>query len=73
MVERYYPQIKICGLTRPDQATACADLGADAIGLVFFAKSPRNVTPQQAAVIKAGLPSRVAADRLNLLPLCMPS
>lgn len=61
MVDRYYPQIKICGLTRPDQARACADLGADAIGLVFFAKSPRNVTQEQAAAIKAGLPPQVAA------------
>jgi phosphoribosylanthranilate isomerase len=61
MVDRYYPQIKICGLTRPDQARACADLGADAIGLVFFEKSPRNVTPEQAAAVKAVLPPRVAA------------
>jgi phosphoribosylanthranilate isomerase len=61
MVDRYYPQIKICGLTRPNQARACADLGADAVGLVFFEKSPRNVTLEQAAAIKAVLPSRVAA------------
>jgi len=61
MVDRYYPQIKICGLTLPEQARACADLGADAIGLVFFAKSPRNVTQEQAAAVKAGLPPRVAA------------
>ena len=61
MVDRYYPQIKICGLTRPDQARACADLGADAIGLVFFEKSPRNVSPEQAAAVKAVLPPRVAA------------
>jgi phosphoribosylanthranilate isomerase len=61
MVERYYPQIKICGLTLPDQARVCADLGADAIGLVFFEKSPRNVTPEQAAAVKAVLPPRVAA------------
>jgi phosphoribosylanthranilate isomerase len=61
MVDRYHPQIKICGLTLPDQARACADLGADAIGLVFFEKSTRNVTPDQAAAIKAVLPPRVAA------------
>jgi phosphoribosylanthranilate isomerase len=48
-------------LTLPDQARACADLGADAIGLVFFDKSPRSVTPEQAAAVKAVLPSRVAA------------
>lgn len=61
MPDRYYPQIKICGLTRPDQARACAQLGADAIGLVFHEKSPRNVTLQQAAAIKEALPSGVAA------------
>jgi phosphoribosylanthranilate isomerase len=58
---RWYPQIKICGLTDPAQARACADLGADAIGLVFFAKSPRNVTLNQAKEITAALPDHVAA------------
>lgn len=61
MTDRYYPQIKVCGLTRPDQARACAELGADAIGLVFFAKSPRNVTLKQAASIKSALPPGVSA------------
>lgn len=61
MTARYYPQIKICGLTRPDQARACAELGADAIGLVFFAKSPRNVSEGQAAAVTAALPPQVAA------------
>jgi phosphoribosylanthranilate isomerase len=60
MTDRYYPQIKVCGLTRPEQAVACAQLGADAIGLVFFEKSPRNVTIQQAAAITAALPSQVS-------------
>ena len=36
-------QIKICGLTKVDQAAACVELGADAIGLVFYPKSPRFV------------------------------
>jgi phosphoribosylanthranilate isomerase len=61
MTQRWYPQIKICGLTDPAQARACADLGADAIGLVFFPKSPRNVTVHQAKEITAALPDRVAA------------
>jgi phosphoribosylanthranilate isomerase len=60
-LNRYYPQIKVCGLTRPDQARACADLGADAIGLVFYGKSPRNVTLKQAAAIRAALPPGVSA------------
>lgn len=48
------PQIKICGLTIPDQAAQCAALGADAIGLVFFPPSPRHLElPQARAVVEA--------------------
>ena len=50
------PWIKICGLTDPDAASACAGLGADAIGLVFFEKSPRCVTYDQATEISTRLP-----------------
>lgn len=60
MVDRQYPQIKICGLTDPSEALACADFGADAIGLVFFPKSPRNVSMDQASAITAILPEHVA-------------
>ena len=55
------PQVKICGLTHPHEAAQCARLGADAIGLVFFPKSPRNVTPDQAREIVHVLPETVAA------------
>lgn len=48
-------QIKICGLRDPAQAAACAELGADAVGVVFYPRSPRNVTPQTAAQIRAAL------------------
>lgn len=51
------PQIKICGLTRVDEAVACVQLGAHAIGLVFYPKSPRCVTIEQAARIIRALPS----------------
>lgn len=54
------PQVKICGLTRPDEAAACADMGADAIGLVFFPKSPRHVTPATAKTVVDVLPQSVA-------------
>jgi phosphoribosylanthranilate isomerase len=47
---------KICGITRLEDALAAVDAGADAIGLVFYAKSPRAVTVQQAQAIVAGLP-----------------
>jgi phosphoribosylanthranilate isomerase len=50
------PRIKICGITRVEDALAAARLGAHAIGLVFFAGSPRVVTPQQAHDIIAALP-----------------
>jgi phosphoribosylanthranilate isomerase len=60
-VNRPYPQVKICGLTRPHEAAHCVRLGADAIGLVFFPKSPRNVTDDQARAVVAALPETVAA------------
>ena len=46
-------QIKICGLTLPQQALDAREAGADAIGLNFFESSIRFVSPQQAAVIAA--------------------
>ena len=54
------PQVKICGLTRVDEAIQCAELRADAIGLVFFEKSPRNVTIEQAKEISLSLPENIS-------------
>jgi phosphoribosylanthranilate isomerase len=42
-------KVKICGLSEPLTMQAALDAGADFVGLVFFAKSPRNVTLEQAA------------------------
>ena len=53
------PKIKICGLTRPEDAQAAAELGADAVGLVFYAKSKRCVDAAQATEIAAALPPQV--------------
>lgn len=59
MTEKAYPRIKICGLTRVDEAVGCAELGVDAIGLVFFPKSPRHVTNEQALDISSAVLDRV--------------
>lgn len=47
---------KICGITRVEDALAAAAAGADAIGFVFYEKSPRAVTIEQAQRIVAALP-----------------
>lgn len=58
---RDYPGIKICGLTVPAEAAACAEAGTAAIGVVFYPPSPRCVTLDQARAVSDALPARVPA------------
>ena len=52
-------RIKICGLTREEDVDAAVAAGADAIGFVIYAASPRYVSPARAAVLAARLPPYV--------------
>ena len=61
-------RVKICGITTPADGQLAAAAGADAIGLVFHAPSPRQVTPAQACDILAALPPFVAAFAVVLDP-----
>ena len=54
-------RVKICGITRVEDALAAVACGCDAIGLVFYDKSPRNVSLAQAASIVAALPAFISA------------
>ena len=57
-------RIKCCGMTRLEDALLAARLGADAIGLVFTARSPRRLDLQQAKLIRQALPPFVATVAL---------
>ena len=61
-------RVKICGITRPEDARAAAQSGADAVGLVFYAPSPRNVGLDQARAIGAALPPFVTVVGLFVDP-----
>lgn len=61
-------RIKICGITRIEDGLAAAQLGADAIGLVFYGRSLRNVTPEQARAIAEALPPFLTTVALFVEP-----
>ena len=48
--------IKVCGITNPDDAQAAIDCGVNALGFVFYPKSPRSITPEEARKIISSLP-----------------
>lgn len=58
--------VKICGLNSPEAVRAAAE--ADFAGFVFYARSPRNVTPETAASLAAQLPVRVQRVALMVDP-----
>jgi phosphoribosylanthranilate isomerase len=61
-------RIKICGITREQDLHAAARSGADAIGLVFYEKSPRHVSLQQAASLARAAPPFVTVVGLFVNP-----
>jgi len=61
-------RIKICGITRPQDAQAAARAGADAIGLVFYPPSPRYLSGERAVEIRDALPPFVQTVALFVNP-----
>lgn len=59
-MSRHRTRIKICGIREVDDAVFAARAGADAIGLVFYAPSPRALTMEQALRVRDVLPSFVS-------------
>lgn len=61
-------RIKICGITKPEQGRAIAELGATALGFICAPQSTRFVAPEQIATIVAELPQRQGkrCDRIGV-------
>jgi phosphoribosylanthranilate isomerase len=60
--------IKICGMTTPEAILAAADAGVDAVGFVFHEPSPRHLTIERAAELRAHVPRTLQAVAVFLHP-----
>lgn len=58
--------VKVCGLSRPAEVEAAVAAGADAVGFVFYEPSPRNVTPETARSLGAGIGVTTVAVTVDL-------
>lgn len=61
-------RVKICGITRVEDARAAVAAGADALGLVFHADSPRHIEPEAARAVAAAVPAFVTLVGLFVDP-----
>ncbi len=61
-------RVKICGITRAQDAWTACEAGADAIGLVFYPPSPRFLAYEQARMLRDALPAFVTAVALFVDP-----
>lgn len=58
--------VKVCGLSRSAEVETAVAAGADAIGFVFYERSPRNIAPEQARRLGAGLDALTVAVTVGL-------
>lgn len=58
--------VKICGISKPQDIEAASEAGANYVGLVFFEKSPRYVTPDQARALALEVPVGIAKVALTV-------
>lgn len=61
-------RIKVCGITQVEDALACVNYGVDAIGLVFYPPSPRNLDVDTAGEIISSLPPFISTVALFMNP-----
>ncbi len=68
MIEQQRTRVKICGITNTGDAIVAVNAGVDALGLVFYPPSPRNVSLEQAQFIVSKLPAFVTTTALFVNP-----